>query len=235
MNIVNEEWRDISGYEGYYQVSSLGRVRSCDRTIKTVRGDRFFKGRILKPNLDPYGYPRLTLAKNGKKTTRTIHPLVAGAFLGDRPEGHEVNHKYGVKDDNRVESLEWCTHLENMRHAKETGLTPCFVGENHPFALLTELKVSEIRELRASGLKLRVIAEMYGVSMSVVSGVVYGNNWKHLLTAPLEKCPRLDESQVLEIRRLRSEGLKFKAIAKVFGVSQGAITGVVYRHTWKHI
>lgn len=247
MNIVNEEWRDISGYEGYYQVSSLGRVRSCDRIIKHPRGDRMAKGRILKTNLDCYGYPRLSLCKDGKQTTRAIHPLVAEVFLGDRLDGYEVNHKNGVKDDNRVENLEWCTHLENMRHAVETGLTPCFVGENHPLSLLTESQVLEIRELRANGEKIRVIAEMYGVSQGAVSGAVYGNNWKHLPPPSPRNIPaicevaekrqgsRFKESQVLEIRRLRSEGLKLKVIAEVYGVSQGAIAMIVYRHTWKHI
>jgi hypothetical protein len=247
MNIVNEEWRDISGYEDYYQVSTLGRVRSCDRVVKHRKGDQMVKGRLLNPSLDRNGYFRITLYKDGSRSFFLVHRLVAIAFLAIDTLRNDVNHKNGVKDDNRVENLEWCTHLENMRHAIDTGLMPSFVGEKHPLSLLTESQVLEIRELRACGTKLRVIAEMYGVSLSVIAGVVYRNNWAHLpspepkkimhvcVTVEKREGSRFKESQVLEIRRLRSEGLKLKVIAEMYGVSQGAIAMIVYRHTWKHI
>lgn len=247
MNIVNEEWRDISGYEGYYQVSNLGRVRSCDRVVMRNGVSVFVNGRLLKPVLDSSGYFRIALYKDGKRAFSFVHRLVAIAFLTIDTSRNEVNHKNGVKDDNRVENLEWCTHLENMRHAIAAGLTPCFVGENHPLSLLTESQVLEIRELRANGEKIRVIAEMYGVSQGAISGAVYRSNWTHLPSpAPKKIVPvcvavekregsRFKESQVLEIRRLRFEGLKLKVIAEMYGVSQGAIAMIVYRHTWKHI
>jgi hypothetical protein len=68
MNIVNEEWRDVSGYEGYYQVSSLGRVRSCNRVVKHRMGDRMAKGRLLNPSLNRQGYLRTALSKDGKRS-----------------------------------------------------------------------------------------------------------------------------------------------------------------------
>jgi hypothetical protein len=177
----------------------------------------------------------------------SIHRLVAIAFLSCDVLRDEVNHKNGVKADNRVENLEWCTHLENMRHAKETGLTPCFVGEKHPYACLGESQVLEIRELRANGEKIRVIAEKYGVSQGAISMIVYRNNWVHLPSPAPREIPlacevvekrqgkRFKESQVLEIRRLRSEGLELKVIAEMYGVSLSAISGVVYRNNWKNI
>lgn len=251
MNIVNEEWRDISGYEGFYQVSNLGRVRSCDRVVmRNDNSSSFIKGRLLKPSLDRKGYFRIALYKDGSRYFFLVHRLVAIAFLVIETSRNEVNHKNGVKDDNRVENLEWCTHLENMRHAIATGLTPRFVGfvgEKHPLSLLTESQVLEIRELRARGTKLRVIAEMYGVGMSVISGIVYRNNWAHLPSPePREITPvcvvvekregsRFKESQVLEIRNLRERGLKLKVIAEMYGVTVSAIAGVVYRNNWKHI
>jgi transposase len=237
MNIVNEEWRDISGYEGYYQVSNLGRVRSCDRVVKTERGDRAIKMRLMKPNLHRRGYYRIDLQKASVRITCFVHRLVAIAFLPIQDGRDQVNHKNGIKTDNCVDNLEWCNQHENMRHAVEYGLKPSMVGENAVNSLLTESQVLEIRELRANGTKLRIIAEMYGVSLSAIAMVVYCYNWAHLPSAVPEKrhSSCLEEAQVLEIRRLRLEGLKFKEIAKMFGVSQGAITGVVYRHTWKHI
>lgn len=226
MNSLNEEWRDIAGYEGYYQVSNLGRVRN------SRRGDR-----VLKPTLDGCGYPRVTLVKDGVRSTRFVHRFVAIAFLPLEYGRDQVNHKNGVKADSCVDNLEWCTQLENMRHAVKTGLKPSMVGENATNSLLTELQVLEIRELRSRGTKLKVIAEMYGVSLSAISMVVYCYTWKHLPSNVSKKCyrSRLGEEQVLEIRRLRSQGLKFKAISEMFGVSQGAVSGIVYRHTWKHI
>ena len=247
MNIVNEEWRDILGYEGYYQVSNLGRVRSCDRVAMRNGVSVFVNGRLLKPVLDSSGYFRIALYKDGKRAFFFVHRLVAIAFLTIDTSRNEVNHKNGVKDDNRVENLEWCTHLENMRHAIATGLKLPMFGENATNSLLTESQVVEIRELRANGEKIRVIAEMYGVSQGAISGAVYRNNWAHLPSPEPRKITpvcvvvekregsRFKEYQVLEIRNLRERGLKLKVIAEMYGVSVSAIAGVVYRNNWKHI
>ena len=102
-----EEWRDIKGYEGKYQVSNLGRVKS--------------RHKILKPN-NVKGYLYVYPSKNSKKEALKVHRLVAEAFI-DNPENKpEVNHIDGNKENNRVENLEWCTKSENMQHAIKTGL-----------------------------------------------------------------------------------------------------------------
>ena len=111
---MNKEiWRDITGYEGYYQVSSEGRVKSLER--KNNYG-RTVKERILKPAFDGWGYLVVTLCADGKRKNLMVHRLVCEAFNDNRDEKPEVNHINEIKTDNRACNLEWCTRIENLTH-----------------------------------------------------------------------------------------------------------------------
>lgn len=112
-----ERWADIPGYEGAYQVSDYGRVRSCDRYLNAMHGSKQFrKGILIKPIVMPNGYVIVGLNRDLKKTTKYIHRLVAESFLPN-PQGlKEVNHKDEDKTNNRVDNLEWCTHLYNINY-----------------------------------------------------------------------------------------------------------------------
>lgn len=115
-----EIWKDIDGFEGFYQVSNLGRVKSLARVVNDYRGTgKHNKECILKPKRKNVANSYLTVcfSKYGTITTHQIHTLVARAFLGNPEEGQEVNHKNGVKGDNRVENLEWVSRRENIMHA----------------------------------------------------------------------------------------------------------------------
>lgn len=118
---MNEIWKDIPEYEGLYQVSSEGRVKS-------LAGDREVNGRIYHIRRDrilesQYGeYPFVVLSKNNITKQYLVHRLVLTSFFGSG-DGLQVNHKNGIKSDNRLENLEWCTAKENIRHAWETGLS----------------------------------------------------------------------------------------------------------------
>lgn len=106
----SEKWLDIKGYEPWYEVSDRGRVR----TKKT--------GLIRKPQLTPKGYLRLQLGVSGKPINAFIHRLVANAFIDFEGDSKQINHKNGVKTDNRVSNLEWVSPSENLQHAYDTGL-----------------------------------------------------------------------------------------------------------------
>lgn len=108
-------WRAIPGYEGLYEASEYGEVRSLKRHSTS--------GKVLKPYCNPRnGYMYVSLSKHNKAITKRVHGLVAAAFFGIRPEGLQVNHIDGDKTNNAIGNLEYCTQSENMTHAFQTGL-----------------------------------------------------------------------------------------------------------------
>lgn len=115
MTPTPETWKDIKDYEGYYQVSNLGGIKSMDR--KVIRSDGKvlnLKSKIMNPSKNSKGYYLVDLRKNGTRNTQRMHRLVAAAFLGE--SDLEVNHKDGDKFNNSLENLEYMTHVENITH-----------------------------------------------------------------------------------------------------------------------
>lgn len=110
----NEEWRDVAGYEGLYQVSDQGRVKSLERKVKHWRGgERIQKECILKPGTDRGGYLRVGLCDGEKRKTFKVHRLVCQAFHENPDNKPQVNHINEIKTDNRASNLEWATAREN--------------------------------------------------------------------------------------------------------------------------
>ncbi len=132
-----------------YQISSEGKVWSNARTVKYLRRGKEMRanirGRWLKPYKGIWGYLKVTLCKDGKNTDMKIHRLVAQAFIPNPMNKPQINHLSGIKIDNRVENLEFCTSQENMDHAIKNGLFNNR-GENAGRAKLTWEQVNEIRE-----------------------------------------------------------------------------------------
>lgn len=176
-----ERWLPVPGWEGLYEVSSYGKVRSLH--------GRSQKKPLLRPSKGPRGYKAVTLYRPKEKTgTRTpIHRLVMLAFVGPDPERPYVNHKDRNQGNNWLGNLEWCTHTENMRHAHATGYGGGPIGEAHPFAKLNPEKVRVIRRCREYGLSVDHIAQVFGISHSSAYGVATRVTWKHV-RHPGEEC-----------------------------------------------
>lgn len=175
-----EEWRAVVGYEGIYEVSSLGRVRSLDRSIVDSRGRRRRQpGRVR--NLMPDGRGRLSLMlwREGRYSQRKVHRLVAEAFLGPGELRAEVNHKDGDPLNNALSNLEWASRSENQLHAYRMGLVTRPRGEKHLKSKLTVEQVREIRSLRGV-MTQRALARRYGVAKTSIQRILDGTNWRHL-------------------------------------------------------
>jgi hypothetical protein len=118
---MQEIWRNIEGYEQYYQISSYGRVKSKDRKVTNGLGNWIKKSRYIKPIPNNQGYLRIQVTKDGIRERIFVHRLVAKAFIPN-PEGKpHVNHMDSNPLNNNVENLEWVTHKENMHHAINKG------------------------------------------------------------------------------------------------------------------
>ena len=105
-----ENWKDVPGYEGLYQISNLGNVKSL------------YSNKILKPSIDKYGYTRFSATKDKIQKTLIIHRLVAKLFIPNPNNLPQVNHKDGNKKNNCKNNLEWCTDSDNKKYAYKTGL-----------------------------------------------------------------------------------------------------------------
>lgn len=120
--IVSEEWRPVVGYEGFYEVSNLGRVRSVDRVIEDAWGRQCsLRGVLRKPYVSPKGYPLVRLSVGNVRKYFTVHRLVAIAFLGPPPLGKEVCHTDGDKLNPRADNLRWGTPSENQADNLRNG------------------------------------------------------------------------------------------------------------------
>jgi DNA-binding MarR family transcriptional regulator len=169
-----EEWRAVVGFEDFYEVSSLGRVRSFDRQVFTLGRFNVRRGRVLAPAL-VHGYPRVTLTAPGRKVLRRVHCLVLEAFVGPRPPGLEIRHLNGVRADVRLENLAYGTREEN---SADRVLHQTSAGVRNAHSKLTDEDVIAMRAAKADGLK--ALAERFGISRSAVHRITTNRAWRHL-------------------------------------------------------
>lgn len=165
---------DIPNFEGLYAATRDGRIWSHPKSWKSdVNGGHIVnhKGAFLKGKIDRYGYHVVNLTKKGRRNMATTHRLVSLTYIPNPKNLPQVNHKNGIKTDNRVENLEWCTSKENILHSFKLGLSCGRKGENHPLSRLTQADVNEIRKLFREGMMQKDIAPRYGIRKGYVSKI----------------------------------------------------------------
>lgn len=182
---MSAAWLPVIGYEGLYEVSDEGAVRSLDRAVVGKNGvSKRIRGVPLKPVPRGDGYLQVTLWKDGKSRTPLIQHLVAAAFFGPRPVGQYVCHDDGVKVRNGLGNLRYDTptgnSLDAVAHRTASVLKLDSVGEANGNARLTAKEVIEIRAKVAAGMSRAAAAKAYGVSHSTVKLIIRRKIWQHV-------------------------------------------------------
>ena len=169
-----EVWRDVEGYDGDYQISNFGKVRS----------HKSGEWRNLKIYSDDHGYQFVRLSKNDKGRKFLVHVLVAKAFISNPENKPEVNHKFGDKSDNRACMLEWATRSENIKHAVRMGLRRPKRGVKNGNARLTEENVRYIRknfQLKDDKFGAAALARKFNVDRKTIFKVIRNETYKDVI------------------------------------------------------
>lgn len=193
---MEEIWKDVVGYEGYYQVSNLGNVRGVDRyVIETNTNKRkLIKGKMLTKHKKDNGYRQVNLTKDGKTTFHYVHRIVMKAFkpLNDYTD-MEVNHIDYNRSNNELSNLEWTNHKDNVVHSSSNGKYGKVKGSANHKTTFTEEQVIEMREkYYKQGIGIpQLVYEIYGIKYSddrkgykikynTIFGIINYRTWKHI-------------------------------------------------------
>lgn len=180
--LEGEIWKDVPDYEGLYKISNLGRVMSLDKEVINKNGkSKIQRSIILKQTLDR-GYKAISLTVNYKSLRTGVHRLVALAFIANPENKPCVNHINGIKDDNRLENLEWVTYSENERHSIDVLKKRIHIGEKSPSSKLTEKDVLVIRRLYRMNPKFnrKIVAKKFNMHPNSLNDITGRKSWTHI-------------------------------------------------------
>tara|TARA_R100000655_G_scaffold110133_1_gene168149 strand:- start:58701 stop:59399 length:699 start_codon:yes stop_codon:yes gene_type:complete len=225
------EIKKVRGFENYY-VSKNGDVFST------------WHGTMKKMTLQLHksGYYSIRLSRGLRDYQGfMVHRLVAEAFIENPEDLPTVNHKNGIKTDNRVENLEWMTYKENNRHAWDIGLCDGRRGVNNHFSKISEGDVRTICELLQEGKQSRQeIADCVGVKYNIVSSIVERRDWAHIsqdydIPKPRKIAKKTSDDVAIEVCKLLNQGVRNKDICKKLQVNAGFVTSIKIGRRYKHI
>ena len=182
---MSERWRDVVGWDGFYQVSDMGNVRTKQRTFmrphsKTTRLVEYtYKAAPIKPWINTTTrYPMVTLNARGKKKKESVHRMVLFAFVGPPGPRQIACHWNGTPGDNRLQNLRWDSYEANVSDAVRHGRAS--LGEKNPMSKLTVSNVRSIRRKLANGGRPSIIGKEFGTTPEAISAIKHGKNWAWL-------------------------------------------------------
>lgn len=235
--MIEEIWKSIINYEGFYEVSNWGRIKSLQYHGK-------IREKILKPcknqNWKSIRF-FVDLKKNNIKNRFYVHQLVATAFIGPCPPDMEVCHNDGDATNNFADNLRYGTHKENMqdmiKHGTNNGKG--LIGQENTRAILIDEQVLEICKLINDGIPFKVIAEKFNVSIPVISNIKCKRQWKHLtkdinfLDRKNRGSTKFEGEEIRQIIKLINSGIPSKKIAEQFDCSEATINRIKQGITFK--
>ena len=226
---MKEVWRFIEEYEGYYEISDQGRVRSVDRNVLSGEVTIFIKGKIRSPGKNNKGYLYIALSKEGKLKTKYVHRLVAAAFLDGRTvERDQVNHKNFITTDNRASNLEWCSAKENVSHAVLGGRRSSYLTQTDVDRIIMSIEAGESR---------KKIATRHNICTTtlqkILLGEIYFDSSRKYPIGEIKR--KLSVGEVKDILTDRVEGLSLGQIASKYRIDQSTVSRIASGDSWKSL
>jgi hypothetical protein len=213
-----EVWKDVIGYEGLYQVSNFGNVKSLGNEFSR-------KERLLKLSFQSKGYLTVVLQKDTKRKMVLVHRLVAEHFIPNINNKPQVNHINGIKTDNRLENIEWVSHRENLDHAIENNLV--LKGDKNPTSKLKENEVITIHDFLFKGVCIEVLSKRYNIAFDIISGIRSGRYWKYLKLPKIKgRASKTSLEDIITIEKLLLENRTINNIHELTGFSAHLIKRV---------
>jgi hypothetical protein len=231
-----EQWKPVPGWEGLYEISDRGRLRSLDRWV-SPKGCRpyLMRGKLFPgTNRDSYGYPIVCLVNSPRRQTATIHKLVLIAFRGTRPPDTQARHLDGNKENNALDNLVWGTVQANHDDKKRHGTMAR--GQKINRAKLSDEIVMDIRVRSAAGESRMALAREFGICDETIRHIIKRKTWTHVggpPVTPRKMQAKFTRDEVIEIRRRLANGDSEQTISKAVGRPWKSINlikrGVAYR------